>query len=549
MDFYASQVIAFYDPEPRRFFVVRGAEKALKESAKDGAGDEEDIEGIAGMADMAGMSEKLIFAHELTHALQDETLRLDRRMKDLKDNGDKALALESLLEGEATLVMVRVVLAGVPGADESAEEMLGPLLSAGALERSGVPKDIPDYFVDQLFFPYTEGTAYVRRVVKKNGWSGVDRLWKNPPLSSSEILHEGTTFVPAENLLPGNAERLSPSGFHFLYADTLGEWTLRFLLRRSLDANEADAAAAGWRGDRIVFFASGRTIAYLWRARFDSAASAERFEAAWTKARARSPRKETVGAPGSRCRRGRRIPEAPRPAWLQDRRSGGVGSRQALRAVGAALAAARLCWMRRVVETGISPMSTPSGRPSSRSPLRHREHEAALTHRSQGERDQDEHLDRVEDAVGDDAGKDVAVERERRREDRRDDEDPDEHQRLSVGPVSRGEHQRRGEGAHARLEKGAEEELLDDHRGQHDQDPDGQRLGDQPDDRRRDLAHRREGFPCRRSTYQSPITIRRATIVRSHPAKPMRKPAPRSAAGRALVSFRNSGRERRPDST
>jgi hypothetical protein len=298
VDFYASQVIAFYDPEPRRFFVVRGAEKALKESGKDGAGDEEDIEGIAGMADTAGMSEKLIFAHELTHALQDETLRLDRRMKDLKENGDKALALESLLEGEATLVMVRVVLAGVPGADESTEEMLGPLLSAGALERSGVPKDIPDYFVDQLFFPYTEGTAFVRRVVKKSGWSGVDRLWKNPPLSSSEILHEGTSFVPAENLLPGNSERLSPSGFHFLYADTLGEWTLRFLLRRSLGEDEADAAASGWRGDRIAFFASGRTIAYLWRARFDSAASAERFEAAWTKARRKGAGKETVARKG-----------------------------------------------------------------------------------------------------------------------------------------------------------------------------------------------------------------------------------------------------------
>jgi hypothetical protein len=295
VDFYASQVIAFYDPEPRRFYVVRGAEKALqKESDKD----EEDAEGIAGMADMAGMSEKLIFAHELTHALQDESLKLDRRMKEMKENGDRALALESLLEGEATLVMVRVVLTGVPGADESTEEMLGPLLSAGALERSGVPKDIPDYFVEQLFFPYTEGTAYVRRVVKSKGWPGVDRLWKNPPMSTSEILHEGQTFAPVENLLPGNAERLSPSGFHFLYADTLGEWTLRFLLRRSIGEDQADAAASGWRGDRIAFFASGRTIAYLWRARFDSPASAQRFETAWSRARLKAPRKEIVARRG-----------------------------------------------------------------------------------------------------------------------------------------------------------------------------------------------------------------------------------------------------------
>src|SRR5215831_17651119 len=48
IDFYASQVIAFYDPQPRRFFVIRGGE-----SAADG------LEGGEGMA------EGLIFSHEL----------------------------------------------------------------------------------------------------------------------------------------------------------------------------------------------------------------------------------------------------------------------------------------------------------------------------------------------------------------------------------------------------------------------------------------------------------------------------------------------------
>src|SRR5262249_4706455 len=200
LDFYASQVIAFYDPEPRRFFVVKGADKEIeKQRPKAGESLEEDLEGLPGMAEM---SEKLIFAHELTHALQDDTLKLDKRMKDLKDNGDRALALESLLEGEATLVMVRVAMADLPGADETAEDMLAPLLSAGSLERSGVPKDIPDYFVDQLFFPYAEGTAYVRRIVKAKGWSGMDRLWRNPPQTTSEILHDDASFAPAEDLLP-----------------------------------------------------------------------------------------------------------------------------------------------------------------------------------------------------------------------------------------------------------------------------------------------------------------------------------------------------------
>ncbi|HJW14325.1 MAG TPA: hypothetical protein VJ776_06500, partial [Thermoanaerobaculia bacterium] len=282
VDFYASQVIAFYDPEPRRFYVVKDADKVVEKYGKNApeAGESEVEAGVP-----AGMAEKLIFAHELTHALQDETLKLDKRLKGWKDNGDRALALECLLEGEATLVMVRVALAGIPGADAGAEELLAPLLSAGALERSGIPKDIPDYFVDQLFFPYADGTAYVRRVLRAKGWSGMDRLWKNPPQSTSEILHDGAAFTPEENLLPAKPEKLAPPGSRFLYADTLGEWTLRFLLRRALDEDEADSAAAGWRGDRIAFFASGQTIAYLWRVRLDSAEAAEKFETAWKKAR------------------------------------------------------------------------------------------------------------------------------------------------------------------------------------------------------------------------------------------------------------------------
>lgn len=268
VDFYASQVIAFYDPEPRRFFLVKGAAASAMPA---------EAEGIGGDA-----AEKMIFAHELTHALQDESLRLDKRLKDLKENGDKALALESVLEGEATLVMVRVMLADLPlGQSPEIEDSLSQLLSAGALERSNLPKDLPDYFVDQLFFPYVEGTAYARRIVKASGWAGMDRVWKNPPASSSEILHDGPTFTPAENLLDADSVRRGPDGFRPLYTDTVGEWGVRFLLRKGLDAGQADGLAAGWRGDRIAYFGSGRNIAYLWKIRFDTAGSAEKFETAW----------------------------------------------------------------------------------------------------------------------------------------------------------------------------------------------------------------------------------------------------------------------------
>jgi hypothetical protein len=268
VDFYASQVIAFYDPQPRRFFVAKGAEAQT-------GGDE-------------GIAKNLIFSHELMHALQDESLHLDARVKELKDDSDRSSALQCLLEGEATVVMVRVALHDMPGADESVEDQLAPLLTAGALEKSGVPKDVPEYFVDQLFFPYVDGTEFVRAALKKGGWAEVDRLWRNPPLSSSEILHGSPYPAPATGLM-GELERRPPAGRRVSYSDTLGEWTLRFLLGRALPKEEADRAAEGWRGDRIVFFAGGAEMGYFWRIRFDGPGSAARFEAALRAARAKRP--------------------------------------------------------------------------------------------------------------------------------------------------------------------------------------------------------------------------------------------------------------------
>jgi hypothetical protein len=283
LDFYATQVIAFYDPEPRRFFVVRGG----SHDALEGAGGED-------------LSERLLFSHELTHALQDQSLRLDRRFKSLKDDGDRALALQCLLEGEATLVMIRVAMKDLPGADEAAEEALAPLLSAGALEAANAPRDLPQFFVEQLFFPYVEGTAYVRRAVTRGGWKEVDRLWTDPPLSTAAILHgDRRMAAPAADLFPSDPSRLGPPRSRFLYSDTVGEWGIRFLLKRSLPEAEASAGADGWRGDRLAFYLTGSDYSYLWRVRFESAQAAERFAAALEKARGGRPGAPKISRSGS----------------------------------------------------------------------------------------------------------------------------------------------------------------------------------------------------------------------------------------------------------
>jgi hypothetical protein len=261
LDFYGGQVLAFYDPSNGKFFVSSSAKEKL--------------------GGFSGMEESLVFTHELTHALQDQYLSLDRRIRDLKTSGDAALGLEALLEGEATEVMIEGAVKDLPGAEESVAAMLAPLLTSSLADIEPDASKVPAFFSEQLFFPYSEGTAYVREKKARGGWKAIDALWDTAPASTSEILHPGQPAISAGPILADGAVP-PPPGSSFLYSDTLGEWTLRFLFRKGAVA-DAETAAAAWRGDRFLFFKNGNRIAYAGRIRASDSASALRLLDAWKK--------------------------------------------------------------------------------------------------------------------------------------------------------------------------------------------------------------------------------------------------------------------------
>jgi len=263
LDFYGGQVLAFYDPAEGKFFVSA--------TAKEKAGS------------FSGIEESLVFTHELTHALQDQHLSLDRRLRDLRSDGDASLALEALLEGEATEVMVESAVKDLPGAEEGVEAMLAPLLTASLADLDpDSTRGVPAFFSEQLFFPYSEGTAYVRERKKQGGWKAIDAAWSSPPATSAEILHPGRPRTPPASLRLGDSAVDPPPGMKFLYSDSLGEWTLRFLFRKAGVA-DADSVAAGWRADRILFFQGANRTAYAARFRAADPAAALRLLDAWKK--------------------------------------------------------------------------------------------------------------------------------------------------------------------------------------------------------------------------------------------------------------------------
>ncbi len=238
---YARQVVGFYDPAEKRFYIVPERSR--------------DTGGPAGE-----LMEQILLAHELTHALQDQRLGLDKRMRALRDSTDALLALQAVLEGEATLLMTEALMASVPGdarealGNDPIQQILDGLDSPAAVEGA---EGVPDFFVKELVFPYAAGTAWVRQKRKDGGWAAIDAVYRNLPSTTSEILRPGAVPGPRKRLVASDRPRPGrvPGGASKIWYDTLGEWALGSLLERAGAGDDAKEAAAGWQDDRVVFFA------------------------------------------------------------------------------------------------------------------------------------------------------------------------------------------------------------------------------------------------------------------------------------------------------
>ena len=118
-----------------------------------------------------------MLAHELNHALEDQHYDLSDRL----GTGDRDLALTSLVEGTATVAMIRYA--------RRFQNTLALALAAGGID--GGTEGVPPFIVDQLLFAYTGGARFVRALYEETGsWAVVNNaLESDPPVSSEQIMH------------------------------------------------------------------------------------------------------------------------------------------------------------------------------------------------------------------------------------------------------------------------------------------------------------------------------------------------------------------------
>jgi hypothetical protein len=232
------QVAGLYDPAAETFYVLAGG---------------------SGLGSMS----KMIFAHEYTHALQDQHFDLaGLGVGPQSDkNDDELLALHALIEGDATLTMQQHMLSHF-----SPLEMVGLVGAALGVDQTTLT-EAPPYFRKSLAFPYQDGLIFATSLYRQGGWAAVDAAFANPPQSSEQILHPThyPTDLPQQVTLPDLSQILGED-WELVSNNVLGEFTLRLHLDTQLTQGRAAEALTGWGGDRYALYGnttSGKTLLVL----------------------------------------------------------------------------------------------------------------------------------------------------------------------------------------------------------------------------------------------------------------------------------------------
>src|SRR5262249_1959000 len=116
---------------------------------------------------------------------------------------------------------------------------------------------------------------FCARLANDGGWEALDEAYRNPPLSSEQIIHPEKYKAKPDLPTEIDLGKLDPGpGWKEVGRNVVGEMTLGVLLGRHGGTN----AAAGWDGDRFaVFEQPGGRLGLVWMTTWDTEDDAGEF--------------------------------------------------------------------------------------------------------------------------------------------------------------------------------------------------------------------------------------------------------------------------------
>lgn len=223
-------------------------EKGLLSDAVAGFYDPKHKDLVVRGADSTSPYVRVVLAHELTHADQDQHFGLDRPALDKRDD-EASQAFTALLEGDAVRIQ-QTYLNSLPAKDRVRAQQ------EESSQASGINPNVPPVLLDTLSFPYTFGVEFVKAVVKAGGQARLDAAFVNPPTTSEQILHP-QLFLRGQGAMPVADPAADGKAIDH---GVVGEFGLLLMFldsKRPLAQSVAGQAAAGWGGDRYVAWDSG----------------------------------------------------------------------------------------------------------------------------------------------------------------------------------------------------------------------------------------------------------------------------------------------------
>lgn len=224
--------------------------------------------------------QRMVMAHELTHALQDQHFQIEAWVKAARPNDDAELARESVLEGSAMAAMIDYLLKGT-GHSVGDLPAIDPALFTGDMSKSPKLQEAPQFLKDAMIFPYLSGLSFSVAILKPAGWSAVSDVFARPPVSTQQIMHpafykSGKVAAPVE--LPA-LEKLLGSNWTKLDENAMGEFGWKEVLKQFLGEEKGKTIASAWDGDRYAIYEQKDTkdLVLFARLRLDSEEHAGRF--------------------------------------------------------------------------------------------------------------------------------------------------------------------------------------------------------------------------------------------------------------------------------
>jgi hypothetical protein len=241
-----------------------------------------------------------VLAHELTHALQDQSIGLEKWMKkgdrDLgqikKDptpedieNDEMNDARQAVVEGQAQAMMFEYALAPAGRSLADSPDLVEAMEADTTTGTSAtkVFNDAPIFMKESLTFPYTYGMEFVIKLLQKGGkQKAFADVLANPPHTTRQVM-QPETYISGEKIEPMRVPEFSHDFKNYQKFDigAMGEFDVAVLVEQYAGKEMSKRLYPEWRGG--YYYAArpkndaAAPLALLYVSRWSSAEKAAEF--------------------------------------------------------------------------------------------------------------------------------------------------------------------------------------------------------------------------------------------------------------------------------